>query len=198
MGSKTTLKAAGGVVIAAGILGGAVAKDPFSVSPFDIPEQYQSELSDYRSNWDRLTGFEYSGLHWEQFIVVYINKDSDVYKYNFAEYERFYQDNDEDEVDEDAQPNFRLYSPGTIVLKENFSGESGSPDTPISITMMIKHKPGYDSRHGDWEYVQFAPDGQLIMNGKATDPVIQSACSGCHINMESRDYIFANYYSKAR
>lgn len=173
------------------------AGDPFSVYPFQLPEKYQSELQDYRTQWTRLTGFEHSGLHWQQFIAVFMNKDANVYENNYSEYLRFYQDSEEDE-DEAEEPRFMSYSPGTVVLKENFAASSGTPDAPLSVTMMIKREPGYDPENGDWEYVQFDKNGQVMLRGNAKDPAVNQACASCHINIADRDYIFANYYSRPR
>lgn len=173
---------------------------PFSVQPFEIPEQFKAHLKDYRSTWPRMTGFEYSGLHWNQFIVVYLNKGADVYRNNYSEYLRFYQDFDEDDYeDEDdiPEPSFEFYPVGTVVLKENFVASGGVPNTPVSVTMMIKHEPGYDEAGGNWEYVQFDAAGNTILQGNSQDTKVDKACSSCHINIADRDYIFANYFSKS-
>lgn len=171
---------------------------PFSVYPFEIPEEYAEELKGYRTNWTRVSGFEHSGLHWQQFIAIFVNKDADVYKNNYREYLRYYQDYDEDEDEEEVEePAFKAYSPGTIILKENYSSDKGIPHSAISVTMMIKHEPGYDSENGDWEYVQFATNGDLILVGNAQDETIKQVCANCHINIADRDYIFANFFAKA-
>lgn len=169
--------------------------DPFKVYPFKIPEAYQQALEGYRTGWQRVTGFEHSGLHWQQFIAVYLNQDADVYAKNYAEYLRLYQDADEDE---ELEPAFKTYRPGTIVLKENFGASNGSPDTPLTVTMMIKREPGYDSQYGDWQYVQFDKNANIILSGKANDPVVKPMCGNCHVNIGERDYIFANFYSKPK
>lgn len=171
------------------------AKDPFSIYPFEIPEKYSEDLHDYRTDWTRLTGFEYSGLHWQQFIAIYINREADVYTYNFNQYIRYYQDLEEYDEDEISEPIFKKYTPGTIILKENFAAKNGSPDTPLTITMMIKHAPGYDPQNGDWEYVQSTSSGEIILSGNEQDPAVKTACANCHINIAERDYIFTNFYS---
>jgi len=171
--------------------------DPFNVYPFKIPEVYQQALAGYRTGWQRVTGFEHSGLHWQQFIAVYINQGANVYANNYAEYLRLYQDADEDETDE-LTPAFKTYQPGTIVLKENFGASNGSPDTPLTITMMLKREPGYDPQYGDWQYVQFDKNAEIILSGKAQDPMVKPMCGNCHMNIAERDYIFANFYSKPK
>lgn len=171
------------------------AADPFSIYPFEVPTKYAKDLKDYRTNWKRLTGFEYSGLHWQQFVVIYINKDAQIYSDNFKEYVKYYQDLDEYDEDELTVPEFKHYSEGTIVLKENFGADNGSPDVPLSVTMMIKREAGYDTENGDWEYVQFTPAGKVTLSGNSSNKAISAACSNCHINIAERDYIFTNFYS---
>lgn len=187
----------GGLCLSGVALVCSAEADPFGIYPFQLPEKYQSELKDYRTQWDRLTGFEHSGLHWQQFIAVFINKDAGVYENNYSEYLRYYQDSEEDE-DEAEEPAFKPYSPGTIVLKENFDASSGTPHVPLSVTMMIKREPGYDSASGDWQYVQFDKSGKIILDGNAQDDVVNSTCAACHSNISDRDYVFANFYSKRK
>ncbi|WP_081310425.1 cytochrome P460 family protein [Pseudoalteromonas luteoviolacea] len=173
--------------------------DPFKVYPFKIPEKYQEALKDYRTSWHRVTGFEHSGLHWQQFIVVFLNKDVRAYENNYLEYLRYYQDYDEEEEEEElADPKFRMYKPGTIVLKENFSSQSGAPHDALTITMMLKREKGYSKGYGDWEYVQFDKLGNIILAGKGSEPAIKHTCSNCHASIAERDFIFANFYSKKK
>ncbi|WP_199611673.1 cytochrome P460 family protein [Flocculibacter collagenilyticus] len=173
------------------------AANPFGIYPFKIPKEYEQQLKDYRTSWQRMSGFEYSGLHWQQFITIFVKGSTKTYENNYMEYLQFYQDYDEDEDEEDVEkPKFMKYEPGSIVLKENFSAASGTPNDAISVTMMIKHKPGYSPEYGDWEYVQFSKEGQIMLAGKASDPVIMQTCANCHNNVADRDYIFANFYSR--
>lgn len=190
-----------GLLISSASLTAETVSSPFDIHPFKAPEEYQDELANYRNTWDRMTGFEYSGLHWNQFIVVYLNKGSESYRNNYSEYLRFFQDMDDEEYEDEDEipgPKFKPYPTGTIVLKENFLASDGSPNTPVSVTMMVKKEAGYDDAAGNWEYVQFDPTGNVIMKGNSQDPVINKACASCHINIASRDYIFANYFSKAK
>ena len=182
------------VLLAFGTAVANVVVDPFKLSIFVIPPEYKDDLENYRKSWSRLTGYEYSGLHWNQFIVVYSNLGNETYRNNYSEYLRYYQDYDEDEP---KQPNFASYPTGTIVLKENFLASKGLPKVPLSVTMMIKREAGYDTQVGNWEYVQFDPKGKVMLKGNSQDAVVKKACANCHINIADRDYIFSNYYSKA-
>jgi len=175
-----------------GITYTADESNPFHKSIFTPPNGVKGIPNDYRSKWHRITGFEYSGLHWGQFVVVYMNKDAHVYKNNYEEYVRVYlEDEDEDDVDISFQP----YSEGTIFLKEGYLAKDGRPGAPSSLTIMIKREPGYDPNNGDWEYIQSAVKGQIAMQGKFDDPVIHKVCSDCHSNMAERDYVFSSFYS---
>lgn len=171
--------------------------EPFkSKSEFKFPKEFEN-IQNYRKKWTRLTSYEFSGLHWKQFIVIYMNKEPIKYVKNYVEFGRMYLDEDEDEDEEDEEesdePNFIKYSPGTIFLKEHYLSNKGKPDMAISTTLMIKHEPGYDPKNGDWEYIQFTKDGLQTMRGKADEPAIKVNCSDCHKNMAERDYVFATH-----
>jgi hypothetical protein len=165
---------------------------PFLTGVFKVPEKYADLLKDYQSTWERLTGFEFSGLHWRQFIVIYVNKNSDVYHRNYAEYVRLYLSEDTENTKSEFQP----YEEGTIFLKEHYNVKKGVPKEPLTITMMIKHPAGYDPQRGDWEYVQFDASGNILMNGPSAAGKIWLNCAECHSNMKERDYIFSTYSNR--
>ena len=166
--------------------------NPFEVMPFKIPKDLKLKLNCYRKCWRRVTGFELSGLHWQQFVVIYTNLGGNAYKKNFFEYMRVY----EDEEDEDIPPHFKTYPAGTIIVKENFASDKGRPGTALSLTTMIKHQPGYDPENGDWEYIQTNSSGQYMVGGKQLGKESQKSCQNCHNNVAERDRVFATFYSK--
>lgn len=169
-------------------------EEPFkSKSEFNFPADIQEQLKDYRKKWVRLTNYEFSGLHWKQFIVIYINKEPINYVKNYIEFGRRYLDDDEEEDEEDTQGEFIKYPVGTIFLKEHYLSNKGKPDLAISTTLMIKKEPGYDPKNGDWEYLQFTKDGIPTIRGKADNPAVKINCSDCHKNMAERDYVFATH-----
>ncbi|PCI45618.1 MAG: hypothetical protein COB51_08650 [Moraxellaceae bacterium] len=168
--------------------------EPFLINPFVNPETYASVLKDYRTQFYRVTGFEFSGLHWNLFVAIYVSKDADIYRQNYFEYVRAYLENDEDE--DEVEPNFGTFSVGTVFLKENFSSSEGKPGVPVFLTGMIKREPGYDPEGRDWEYFQSDKDGAIILQGSSKNPEVQSMCIECHSNMDDRDYIFSTYYSE--
>ena len=170
------------------------ATNPFKIMPFALPNEYSSLMASYRDQWSRLTGFEFSGLHWNMFVVIYVNKDSKIYKHNYFEHLRVYIESDDDE--DEVEPNFKPFSVGTVFLKENFSFHEGKPDQPMTLTGMIKREQGYDPKGGDWEYFQSDAKGNIIMKGSTKNGQIKRVCSDCHSNMEDRDYIFSTYYSE--
>ena len=80
----------------------------YGPSPWTLPDKYKNLISsEYRRDFFRMTGIEYSGLHWKQFIMVYMNINPKVYVKNYYEYIRLYysDDGDEDWGDEDETGN---------------------------------------------------------------------------------------------
>lgn len=165
---------------------------PFDEPAFKVPPAYKDVFDNYRSSFKRMSGFEYSGLHWQNFVVVYVAKDKSVYKKNYFEYLKFL-DYDEEEEDEPLELNYQPYPQGAVVVKENFSTAGGRPDKPLTLTVMVKMEPGYDAAHNDWLYIQSDVEGNIIMDGKYEESKIFSACSDCHGNIKERDYIFSTF-----
>lgn len=168
------------------------ASSPFDTPVFKVPASYEKDFGNYRSKFKRMSGFEYSGLHWNNFVVVYVANDNSVYKKNYFEYLKFL-DFDEEEEDEPGEFNYQQYPPGAVVVKENFLSSEGRPIQPLTLTTMIKMEPGYDPEHNDWLYIQSDIAGNIIMEGKYDKPQIHSACSDCHGNIKERDYIFSTF-----
>ena len=168
-----------------------------SVSPFKAPGKYAAVFADYRSGWTRLTGYEFSGLHWGQFISIYVNKDPDTYARNYREYLRLYVDADIDENSHAEAGHFEPYAVGTVFLKENYRAESGVRSTPLTVTAMIKREAGYDPATRDWEFVQYDTTGRILFSGNSSDAATQAMCIKCHGNISERDLIFSTFYSNA-
>ena len=97
------------------------------------------------------------------------------------------------EEEDETEPNFIMYPVGTVFLKEHFISNKGKPDLAISTTLMIKKKPGFDPKNGDWEYLQFTKEGVQTIRGKADEPAVKINCADCHKNMAERDYVFATH-----
>lgn len=179
-----------------------VKKDPFTVSHFKSSKENTGLYGDYRKKWTRLTGFELSSLHWNQFVAVFINQSPEIYRNNHIEYLRTSQDDYDEDEDEDedeegsaAVSRFKHYPVGTMVAKEGFTSNEGKPGSPTFLVIMKKREKGYDPSHGDWEYMQFAPDGTTMIRGKGSDPAVSKLCSSCHINVADRGYIFSSFFS---
>jgi hypothetical protein len=168
---------------------------PFDVYPFVVPQNISVDLSNYRNQWDRLTGFEYSGLHWMQFIVVYSNTGKEVFLHNYKTYlDQF----EAEEEEEDFDGSFQKYSEGAVVVKENYNSDHGRPGQATTLTIMIKHAPGYDADNGDWEYMQTDVSGNILLRGNSADVNVNKTCAECHANVAERDYVFSTFYSKVK
>jgi hypothetical protein len=69
------------------------------------------------------------------------------------------------------------YPVNSVIIKEKSS---------IGIGGMIKHAPGYDPAHGDWEYF-YLDDPSQVSHGKI------ASCIGCHSSAASTDYVFGTW-----
>ena len=165
---------------------------PYLTSDFSIPEQYKKIIVDYPKNWHRLSGYEYSALHWEQFVVIFMNKNQDVYANNHLEFIRIYEEDLDPEEDEIL---FKKYPVGTVILKESFLNEHSRPTNALLLSGMIKREKGYDPKYGDWEYFQSNKNGDIIAFGNSTNKLVNTTCIDCHSNIEDKDFIFATHYS---
>lgn len=152
--------------------------------------------------WAWLTGYEASGLHWNQFISLSMNKGIKEYKHNYSLYlQSFLNDDDEDDDEEEeeenaaAQPKYKTYPVGTTIVKENYLSDKGKPGALSSITVMHKREAGFDKASGDWEYLQFGADGKLFFRGNSSKLVVKHSCHSCHMNVAERDFVFATMLS---
>ncbi len=156
--------------------------------------------------WAWLTGYEASGLHWNQFISLSMNKGIKEYKNNYAIYLQSFLNDDEDDEDEDdeeenteqtatAKPGYKTYPIGTTIVKENYLSDQGKPGDLSSITVMHKREKGFDTGSGDWEYLQFGADGKLFFRGGSEKLVVKHSCHSCHMNVAERDFVFATMLS---
>lgn len=174
-------------------------QNPFNISQFKATKANQALYGDYRKKWLRMSGFELSSLHWNQFVAVFINDNPEVYRNNYLEYLRTSQDYDDEGEDEEEETtpksNFKAYPAGTLLAKEGYTSHQGKPGDPTFLVIMKKHPNGFDDENGNWEYMQFSTDGQTLMRGKASDPKVKVLCSGCHLNVADRDYVFGTFFS---
>ena len=164
---------------------------PYQNKVIEFDQMVVPGSKNYQKNWKRMTGFEYSGLHWDQFVVVYTNKGDAVYKHNFLEYSAWFDDPD----DEDNEPVYKKYPEGTTFVKENYKITKGKPGDFDSATVMIKRYAGFDPDGGNWEYMQFDRKGKLILRGNAGNKLVNTTCANCHTNVDQRDFIFSNIFS---
>lgn len=179
----------------------AKPQPPFNIEQFKPSKENTKLYGEYRRKWHRLSGFELSSLHWNQFVSIFINQSPNIYRNNYLEYLRSSQDDwdddwdDEDEEGKQTQSKFKAYPVGTVIAKEGFDSSKGKPGNALFISIMRKREKGYDSANGDWEYLQFDPNGQTLLKGKATQKDVQAQCASCHLNVADRDFIFSSFYT---
>jgi len=74
---------------------------------------------------------------------------------------------------------------GSVVVKEKHAR------TMDAYALMIKREPGYDSEHGDWQYVYVdAYAKPALSEGKLIN------CIQCHQGAKDSDYLFKFYLNK--
>jgi Cytochrome P460 len=86
----------------------------------------------------------------------------------------------------EKKPNFPV---GSVIVKEKTLAEDSS--SPELLTVMIKHKKGFNPETGDWEY--------MVVNGAATKIEGRGNlenCHTCHIYNKENDYIFRSYLTE--
>ena len=82
---------------------------------------------------------------------------------------------------------------GTIIIKEKYDHiEDAKTRTKAdAYAAMIKHEPGYDADHNDWEYVYIELDKPNTITGATCGKL--DSCIDCHANRKQTDYVFRDY-----
>ena len=75
---------------------------------------------------------------------------------------------------------------GSIVVKESFNESGGQKGNLTGVTVMVKRSEGFDTDHGDWEYINATAGLKIRGQGSMRN------CIDCHAKADT-DYIFANY-----
>jgi len=113
--------------------------------------------------------FQQASIHRDKFITVYVNP---VGKRAMLE---------------DRNPKFPV---GTVLVKEKCT--TATSKTPELMTVMRKHKTGYDTKNGDWEYLVLeGASGKVQAQGDVTK------CQGCHREQAAADFVFRTPYLSA-
>lgn len=172
---------------------------PSGKTPYQISEKYKNTFGEYRK-WIQLSHFKLSGLHWNNRISTYINKNEKIFVNNYLTQSSIEENQDCDFIDtyteneNECEYTFQTYPIGTIIIKENYLHGDGIPTQPLTLTAMIKKENNQKNSVNNWEYIQLAVDGKLILAGTAKDPLVKQICATCHMNMAHRDYIFSTFY----
>ncbi len=88
------------------------------------------------------------------------------------------------------------YPVGSIIVKQKtrpydppVDNATDSTKDHIGVGGMIKRSPGYDPKHGDWEYFYFEEPSK-IESGKIT------SCVQCHSAASKTDHVFGTWADK--
>jgi hypothetical protein len=162
----------------------AAQRPPFTPPPnAGIP-------ADYRQRWRALTKLAFSGMHWNQSVVVYSNAPDDTYQHNQNTWWEQEQNSGWSSNEDQAAP-FHTYARGTVLVKEGFNVDAKGRHMPTFLAVMVKREGGFDPEHGDWEYLQSTPQGQVMLRGSFSSAPVRAACGECHSNVAERDYVFS-------
>ncbi|HNQ15530.1 MAG TPA: cytochrome P460 family protein [Pyrinomonadaceae bacterium] len=78
-----------------------------------------------------------------------------------------------------------VFAEGSIIVRESkVTADASSPEKVIA---MVKHARGFSKKTGDWEFLSF--DGELNLLSRAT----KSDCATCHQRAEKTDRVFRGY-----
>ncbi|HEY9509035.1 MAG TPA: cytochrome P460 family protein [Verrucomicrobiae bacterium] len=90
---------------------------------------------------------------------------------------------------------FRTNAPrfpvGAVIVKQKtVNGYTGNDGKRVvqdnGVGGMIKRAPGFDPKHGDWEYFYFE-NPKKIENGRI------ASCVKCHDSAKNKDYVFGTW-----
>jgi hypothetical protein len=158
--------------------------------PAFTPPKGSGIPADYRKRWQQLTKLAFSGMHWNQSVMVYSNAPDATYRHNQDTWWEQEQNSGWSSDDEQAAP-FKTYARGTVLVKEGFKVDEKGRLTPTFLATMVKRESGFDPEHGDWEYLQSSPQGKVLLRGGFSSAGVRAACADCHTNVAERDYVFS-------
>ncbi|MCP3943621.1 MAG: cytochrome P460 family protein [Desulfobacteraceae bacterium] len=95
---------------------------------------------------------------------------------------------------------------GIVYIKSNYMAEKitkskvvNDPESCLmSIAVMFKREPGYDSENQDWFWAKYKPDGTLLTNPKGMALAgrigkgMDMGCIACHKSAQGDDFLFNN------
>lgn len=165
--------------------------------PFPADEDYTPLVRDFRTEFKKLSTLEFSGLHGNRNLQVYINKNASAFVNNHQNYRRKFEADDDDAGS--SVDGYVAYPAGTIIVAAHYDPKikKVTPQVmPDFVTMMLKRAPGYDPDNGNWQYVKVTNKGRVIVDGSAQNYAARVVCVECHRNVRNRDNIFATFLSE--
>jgi hypothetical protein len=75
-----------------------------------------------------------------------------------------------------------ILPPGSLIVKEDYSGQPESPGDPVALTLMYK-VDGFSAEGNDWYWVGEVADGTVSESGAST------VCLDCHSQEGNSDYL---------
>jgi cytochrome c553 len=73
---------------------------------------------------------------------------------------------------------------GAAIVKQKLTSGFSGEYLISALGLMLKHEPGFDPTHGDWEFGYWTPS-----EGLRAGPATATACGGCHAGSQT-DFVF--------
>ena len=139
--------------------------DSYVTQLADIESQKWSKVYKQPITGDRFGELAEAHLGPEGFRVVYINSIGKAVSMGKADFP---------------------YPVGTFVMKATFENAGGTMGDLAAYTIMVKRGDSYDPVNGNWEYLLFNPEKEVMAHGKL------EMCIDCHAAVADKDYVFSD------
>jgi len=144
----------------------------------------------YRS-FQQISDMFFSKTHWNRHVRIFMNAGHEVFSHNYRAF-LCLQGDDEACDEEEGEPEFRTYPPGTIIVKEHCLPTTNPKITNLlTIAVMVKGAPGSDPENGDWKYYWINKNGDIILQGDSKKKSVANTCANCHKEVADRDFIYS-------
>jgi hypothetical protein len=142
-------------------------------------------LDTYRHAYTRVADGQFSAVHWDQHVAIFINSATDTYQRNHAQFLAL-------KEDPLLIPAFTPYPAGTVVVKEHRSPLQIGQHEPGSWCVMLKDAARNDDA---WRYVEIDRQRGVVLDGYADSPSVRERCATCHAEAKASDYVFSSYFN---
>ena len=84
---------------------------------------------------------------------------------------------------DEKRPQFPV---GSIIVREKLA-RTDNP-TPQTLVALVKHRPGFNPKANDWEFIVLDGKASLTQHREKT-----GSCQTCHAKQKNSDFVFRSY-----